>query len=117
MSTGSCLACDAEGAFSEPPAPVQVFVVDTAGGSSAVVVCDRLRRAGLGVDRAFDSRSMKAQMKRADRSGATVAVIIGPDEQAAASATVRDLRAGGGQRLVPDADLVPAVTELLDGAT
>ena len=107
------LACDAEGAFAEAPAAVQVFVVDVAGGQSAVVLCDRLRQAGLGVDRAFDSRSMKAQMKRADRSGATVAVIVGPDEQAAGAATVRDLRPGGGQRQVPETEVVAAVAEIV----
>ena len=110
------LACDAEGAFTEAPAPVRVFVVDIAGGQSAVVLCDRLRQAGLGVDRAFDGRSMKAQMKRADRSGATVAVIVGPDEQAAGAATVRDMRPGGGQRQVSETEVVAAVVELLAGA-
>ena len=109
------LACDAEGAFSDTSLPVEVFVVDVAGGRSAVVLCDRLRQAGLGVDRAFDGRSMKAQMKRADRSGAAVAVIVGPDEQAAGTATVRDMRPGGGQQQVPADDLVEAVTELLTG--
>ena len=109
------LACDAEGAFGETPAPVQVFVVDVADGRSAIVLCDRMRQAGLGVDRAFDGRSMKAQMKRADRSGATVAVIVGPDEQAAGAATVRDLRPGGGQRQVLESEVVEAVTELLTG--
>ena len=107
------LACDAEGAFAEAPAAVQVFVVDVAGGQSAVMLCDRLRQAGLGVDRAFDSRSMKAQMKRADRSGATVAVIVGPDEQAAGAATVRDMRPGGGQRQVPETEVVAAVAEIV----
>ena len=48
-------------------------------------------------DRAFAGetgapRSMKAQMKGADRSGAALAVIIGDDELAAGTATVRDLR-------------------------
>ncbi|MXW98091.1 MAG: histidine--tRNA ligase [Acidimicrobiaceae bacterium] len=109
------LACDAEGALVETASPVEVFVVDTAGGESAVVLCDRLRRAGLGVDRAFDARSMKAQMKRADRSGAAVAVIVGPDEGAAGTATVRDMRPGGGQRQVPSDDVVSAVTGLLAG--
>ena len=107
------LACDAEGAFAAAESPVQVFVVDTAGGQSAAVVCDRLRQAGLGVDRAFDSRSMKAQMKRADRSGATVAVIIGTDEQAEGAVTVRDMRPDGGQRRAPASDVVAAVTEIL----
>ena len=107
------LACDAESAFGEDPEPVQVFVVDTAGGQNAAVLCDRLRQAGLGADRAFDRRSMKAQMKRADRSGATVAVIVGPDEQAAGTVTVRDMRPWGGQRRVPESDVVAAVTEML----
>ncbi len=107
------LACDAEGAFTETSSPVEVFVVDVAGGQSAVVLCDRLRQAGLGVDRAFDSRSMKAQMKRADRSGATVAVIVGPDEQAEGAATVRDMRPGGGQRQVPESEVVAAVAEIV----
>ena len=107
------LACDAEGVFASDPSPVQVFVVDVAGGQSAVVLCDRLRQAGMGVDRAFDARSMKAQMKRADRSGASVAVIVGPDEQAAGTATVRDMRPGGGQRQVPESDVVSAVAEIL----
>ena len=109
------LACDAEDAFSDTSPPVEVFVVDVADGRSAVVLCDRLRQAGLGVDRAFDGRSMKAQMKRADRSGATVAVIVGPDEQAAGTATVRDMRPGGGQQQVPESEVVAAVTELLAG--
>ena len=107
------LACDAEGVFPPDPEPVQVFVVDTAGGQSAAVLSDRLRQAGLGVDRAFDSRSMKAQMKRADRSGAAVAVIVGPDEQAEGAVTVRDMRPGGGQRRIASDDVVPAVTEIL----
>lgn len=107
------LACDAEGAFAEDPAAVQVFVVDTAGGQGAVVLCDRLRQAGLGVDRAFDDRSMKAQMKRADRSGARVAVIVGSDEQAEGTVTVRDMRSDGGQRRVPESDVATAVAEIL----
>ena len=110
------LACDAEGAFAAAPPPVEVFVVDTAGGQSAAVLCDLLRQAGLGVDRAFDSRSMKAQMKRADRSGAAVAVIVGPDEQAAGTAAVRDMRPGGGQQQVAAEDVAAAVSDLLGKA-
>ncbi|MEZ5234843.1 MAG: His/Gly/Thr/Pro-type tRNA ligase C-terminal domain-containing protein [Acidimicrobiales bacterium] len=41
---------------------------------------DELRRAGIGADRAFDGRSMKSQMKAADRSGARVALIVGSQE-------------------------------------
>ena len=109
------LACDAEGVFESPSASsaAQVFVVDTAGGADAVVLCDLLRQAGLSVDRAFDGRSMKAQMKRADRCGARVAVIVGPDERDAASATVRDLRSQGGQHRVSRGEVVPAIEAML----
>ena len=95
------LACDAEEAFSPPPWPVEVFVVDVTGGATAAMLCDQLRRAGLGVDRAFDNRSMKAQMKVADRSGAQIAFIIGEDERAAGEVTLRALRVDAEQRRVP----------------
>ncbi len=77
------IACDDEGVFAPPDRSVDVFVVDTTGGLQATLVSDELRAAGLAVERAFDGRSMKSQMKAADRSGAAVAVIIGDDELAA----------------------------------
>jgi histidyl-tRNA synthetase len=95
------LACDSEGVFEAPPTAVDVFVIDTTGGHEALVLTDELRRAGLGADRAFESRSMKSQMKQADRSGAALAVIIGSDEKAAGTVTVRSLRDGGEQVVVP----------------
>jgi histidyl-tRNA synthetase len=48
---------------------------------------------------------MKSQMKAAAKSGAGTAVIIGEDERAGGTATVRDLAAGE-QTSVPLADLV-----------
>ena len=101
------LACDAEGAFDVPPPRVDVFVVDVTADGHALVLCDRLRSAGLRADRGYDGRSMKAQMKLADRSGAAWAVIIGDDEVAAGEATLRDLRGDTGQRRIPF-DAVPA---------
>ena len=107
------LACDAEGVFNSDLSAVQVFVVDTTGDGSTVVLCDLLRQAGFGVARAFDNRSMKAQMKRADRSGARVAVIVGPDEQDEGSITVRDLRKDAPQRRVRRSDLVRVLSEIV----
>jgi len=86
-------------------------VVDTTGGLQATLVSDELRTAGLAVERAFDGRSMKSQMKAADRSGAAVAVIIGEDELAAGAVMVRPLR-GGEQQLVARADLLRHVVDL-----
>lgn len=88
------LACDAEAVFPAPEAALDAFVVDVTGGAHALALTDELRRAGVAADRAFDNRSMKAQMKLADRSGARLALIVGADEAASATVTVRDLRHG-----------------------
>ena len=105
------LACDDEGVFTEPMPSVDVFVVDTAGGAAALAVTAELRAAGISADRGFDQRSMKSQMKAADRSGAEVAVIIGTDELAAGTVVVRPLRAAvvegaSGQTTIARTDLI-----------
>ena len=94
------LACDAEGVLPAPTSNLDVFVVDATDGSAARDLVHELRIAGLRTDRAFDGRSMKSQMKAAGRSGARVAVILGEQEVADGTATVRDL-AHGEQEAVP----------------
>jgi histidyl-tRNA synthetase len=108
------LACDAEGAFAVAPRPLDAFVVDVAGGESARQLTASLRAAGLSADRAFDGRSMKSQIKAADHSGASLALIVGPEELAAGTVLVRPLRKDGGQRPVPVADAVAAVRRELE---
>ena len=85
------LACDAEGVFGAGAPPMDAFVVDVTDGFAALQVTAELRAAGYRVDRSFDGRSMKSQMKAADRSGATLAVIIGQDEAESGTCTVRNL--------------------------
>jgi histidyl-tRNA synthetase len=106
------LACDDEGVFPATAATVEVFVVDTTGGTDALAITEQLRQAGRSADRAFDQRSMKAQMRTADRSGAAVVVIVGPDELAAGTAVVRRLR-DGEQTTVARTDLVSHLERLL----
>lgn len=66
----------------------------------AFVLGERLRDAGLDVvlhcATAAGAGSFKSQMKRADASGAAFAVIIGEDEVASHTATVKTLRGGEG---------------------
>jgi len=109
------VACDDEGVFGPAVAGLDVFVVDTTGGAEALALTSELRAAGLHADRAFangagEQRSMKSQMKQADRSGATVALIVGTDEVAAGTVLIRQLRDGSGQRAVPR----PSVIDHLD---
>ena len=106
------LACDAEGVFAAPASRVEVFVVDITGGGAATTICADLRAAGVGADRAYEGRRMKAQMKAADRSGARLAVIIGDDEIAANTAVIRTME-GGSQQTVPRDDLVASVRRAL----
>ncbi|HEX2565053.1 MAG TPA: histidine--tRNA ligase [Acidimicrobiales bacterium] len=109
------LACDAEGVFDEPPPALDAFVVDATDGRTARDITQELRSAGLRVDRAFGGRSMKSQMKAAGRSGARVAVIVGDQEVADATATVRDL-VGGEQQVVPRDKVADVVRTLIDPA-
>jgi histidyl-tRNA synthetase len=51
-------------------------------------------------------------MKAADRSGARVAVIVGTDELAAGTVSLRPLRGPGEQRRVPRAQVVESVRRL-----
>ncbi len=91
------LTCDAEGVFPAPERAVDVVVVDVTGGDTARDLTFELRRAGLRADRFWDGRSMKSQMKQADRSGARFAVLVGSDELEAGEVTLRDLRGEAGQ--------------------
>jgi len=100
------LAASAEAGMTEQPPPLDAFVVDVVGGGAARGIVAELRRAGFRADRAFDGRSMKAQMKLADRSGAEVAFIVGPEEQTTDVVTVRTLRRQGGQSVVSRSDVV-----------
>ncbi|KAA0236327.1 MAG: Histidine--tRNA ligase [Acidimicrobiales bacterium] len=107
------LACDAEGVFAEKGVHLDAFVVDLGDGSAARDVSAGLRRAGLSVDRAFDARSPKAQMKAANRSGARFALIIGEDELAAGMVTLKDLRSDVQQELVPRENLADELRKRL----
>jgi histidyl-tRNA synthetase len=100
------LACDDEAVFGVAPTMLDAFVVDVAGGLHAVAITAELRGAGLAVDRGFDDRSMKAQMKLANRSGARVAVIVGDDEVAAGTVVVKPMHGEGDQIAVSRSDLV-----------
>jgi histidyl-tRNA synthetase len=109
------LACAAEGVDLIGRGRVDVFVVDTTGGLAALTLTHQLRAAGIGADRAWDSRSFKAQFKAADRSAARVAVVVGSDEAARGVVSLKSLR-GGGQIEVPATEMIERVRKMLDDA-
>jgi histidyl-tRNA synthetase len=70
---------------------------------AGVALAERLRDAlpGAGVVANMEGGSFKAQLKRADRSGAEVAVILGEDEVARGTAAVKWLRTEAPQQEWP----------------
>jgi len=106
------LACDAEGCFNPAPSAPDVFVVDVTGGGAARDLCAEIRRAGMSAHRAYDDRSVKAQLKLADRSGARYAAIVGPRELEEGIVTVRALQEGS-QMTVARKDFLPRLVGLV----
>lgn len=86
------------------PKERRVFVATAseAGRAVAVSLLGRLRRAGFTADKDYLGRSLKAQMKQADRWGAVVTVILGEDELAQGTATLRHMPTGQQERVAFD---------------
>ena len=71
-----------------------------------------LRQAGVAAQMEFDARSVRAQMKRADRVAARVTLIVGGDELARGEVTLRDMGTGD-QRAVARQNLIETVRTYL----
>ncbi len=80
------------------PRPLAIVPVGREAEVAALKLTQRLREEGFDVELGFGG-NVKKRMKRADRLKARAAVILGEDELAQNSATVRDLDTGG-QELV-----------------
>ena len=95
------LALDQEGleAPEEPELVVFVVGVGDAGRARAYELVRELRAAGVAADAAFEDRPLKAQLKMADRTGATYAAIVGKRELEAGTVTLRRLSDGEQQEI------------------
>jgi histidyl-tRNA synthetase len=92
--------------------PVVVIPVGEVPAVEALDLAERLRAEGLAVSAELSGRSVKAALKKADRSGARLAILIGEEELGEGLVTLRDLKAAD-QSTVPRADLVARVEEIL----
>mgnify|MGYP002631490145 FL=1 len=91
------LALEAQGLTEEiikDSESLDVFVVDGTDDEVAALVVNDLREAGISVDRSYGGRSVKAQWKLADRSGATYGVMTGESENKNNSVAVKNLKTG-----------------------
>ena len=73
-------------------APISVLTAGNVAVDEALAVAEILRGAGLPVSPELGSRSVKAALRRADRSGSRFVVLIGDEEIGAGEVTVKDLQ-------------------------
>jgi histidyl-tRNA synthetase len=107
-SAGDAAACD-------------VYVLHQGGATyeAALRAAESLRDSGLDVILHAGEASLKSQMKKADASGAQYAAIVGEEELAEGSATVKALRAGSEdaafarQERVPGGQLAARLVEAM----
>jgi histidyl-tRNA synthetase len=88
-----------------------VTVGDPAGKRAPRLIMD-LRHAGLRVGSLPSSRSVKAQMRRADRSGVRFALILGEEELKKESVILRRL-SDGQERLYPLSSLTDLIKDVI----
>ncbi|MDY0054760.1 MAG: histidine--tRNA ligase [Methyloversatilis sp.] len=83
---------------------VEVYIVHSGAGAQAAAftLAERLRDGGFATLMHCGGGSFKSQMKRADASGALVALILGEDEVAAGEVTFKPLRGGEQMRISLD---------------
>jgi histidyl-tRNA synthetase len=87
------LAMEAAGAAVPAPPRADVYVarVDSSVAGASFALLSALRDAGVVAESDHQGRSLKSQFKQADKLGAALVVIVGPDELAAGEVTVRDM--------------------------
>ena len=112
--------------------PVVVITFDQAHMGEYFSVVGQLRAAGIPAEVYLGTSGMKPQMKYADRRGAPAVVMLGGDEIAAGTVTIKDLDAGRqaaqgladnaawkaerpGQQTIPRGELVAAVRKIIGG--
>ncbi|MGZ3368599.1 MAG: histidine--tRNA ligase [Caulobacteraceae bacterium] len=110
--------------------PVVVIAFDQSQMTEYFAVAGELRAAGVPAEVYLGASGMKAQMKYADRRLSPAAVIIGGDELAAGTVTIKDLDLGRelsgqvtdnaawraerpGQQTIPRAEMVAAIRRII----
>jgi histidyl-tRNA synthetase len=88
-----------EEAGGERRRPIFVAAMGETARESALGLLRDLRRAGLEAHMEYEGRSLKSQMKRADRLKAAFALILGDDELAAGEVSVKDMSTSGQSRV------------------
>ncbi len=97
----------------QPSPDVYLACFGEAATRQALQTAQLLRQQGMSVQMHCGGGSFKSQMRKADASGAAVALIIGDDEIAAGSISVKPLRGEGGQQLVAIDSLIGFIERMV----
>lgn len=100
----------------EDPSPhVYAISVGDSARTQVLLLAEQLRQQlGARVVVHLGAGKLKAQMKKADASGAKLALIVAEDELAAGEVSLRELRTTGDQHRVKSTELVDAVAGMID---
>lgn len=113
--------------------PIVVLNLDRENPAIALQVTAQIRAAGLRAEMYMGGSGMRPQMKYADRRSAPAAVMVGEDELAKGTVTIKDLKVGAakaaaiksnqewresrpGQIEVPRADMVSTLQDILEAS-
>ncbi len=91
---------------------VYVTVFGESEAATAIATAGQLRAVGLRVELDLAGGKLGTQLERASKRGARLAVLIGPDEAAAGTVVLKDLR-DGAQQTVARANLPDMASDLL----
>ncbi|MEX0900878.1 MAG: histidine--tRNA ligase [Gammaproteobacteria bacterium] len=93
-----------------------LVAVGDAAASAALVLAERIRDAVPGVRLVLHcgAGGFRNQMKKADKSGARIALVLGDDELAAGTIGIKPLRDDAAQETVAQDALADALTKYLD---
>jgi histidyl-tRNA synthetase len=108
------LTLQAAGVDVPRPDIAEVYVARTVPelATEAFAITQLLRSAEIATEMDHQGRSLKAQMKVADKLGASLVVLVGPDEVEAGQVTLRDMGTKE-ERRIDTADLIDTLYEAL----
>ena len=87
--------------FREEPLAFMVILGEGAE-KEAIGLMKRIRRQRIRLERDYGSKSIKSQMRRADKLGAKIVLILGDDELASHSITIKNMEKGEQERVSLD---------------
>jgi histidyl-tRNA synthetase len=99
--------------FRNTPAPIFITLFEDGLSDEMVTLAQELRRAGFKVTNHLTAEKLGKQFKFADRIGARIALVVGPEELAGQQITVKDLKSGE-QQTVSWGELEKTLRQLLE---